>query len=197
MAGLISFSVAVKNTTFLRKVHTIQGHFAQGNGRMRLAHQRSVDWLTNQTIRNLEGSATKRAPDTRHARLATVLRDPSISSANASGFKFIIDERMRAADARVAAYYRTIEGGPGSEYGRWWWVRETAGNPFGLFFFGPGGTRGQQGRGSRSVRFPQVHIVTPQPAYHYIQRAIDEFESQKKYREFAIEELRRGRIPVH
>ncbi len=191
--------IAVSDEKLVAQIRDARGRYISAQKRLREAHQKAVTELTNATIRNLTERATKRTPDTRagHPRLASVLSNPSVSKVYADGFDFLIDSRVKAISARAWKYYRVIEGGPGTEVARWWWVNKTQTTPFGLLFFGPGGPGGQQGRGSWvNAKFPRVHITTPQPEYFYIQSAIDEFIRRNRARELVVETLHDAGISV-
>jgi hypothetical protein len=168
----------------------------RGDEAMTLAHQRSVTWLGERAAANLT-DRRRRARDPRNTPgLAEILTDPSVSRVTAHGFDYLIPSKVAALSNRTAAYYRVIEGRPGNAIGSMYWVLETAYQPFGLFFFGPSGVGGQAAVGSRTKRFPQIHIKNPVLAYHYIFNAGQSFIKGNLYYRFAFEELRRAGIPV-
>lgn len=192
------YGLRVRDTEFKPKVRDGLNRFVKGYGAVRRANQRAVTELANAAARNLAQRARRRMPDTRNQPgLAQVLTDPSLNKVTMDGFEFLIDSRLKSASERAWRYYRVIEGGPGSEVARYYWVTRTGfhHNQFRLLFFGPGGFGHQQARGSwTNPRFPVVRITHPVPAYHYIEDAITDFRRNDRYREIVLEEL--GRVGV-
>lgn len=178
---------SVRRTQYEQYVRNLQtGWFEKGNQAVREAGEASVTWLGNAAAGRLEDQI-KRAPDPRHKRLADILRDPSVSSATVGGFQFLIAERVRELDRKVAAYYRAVE------YGSDYWVRRTARRKLSLGFVGfpeqaTGDTPPVQA-GYAPAGFGLVRIRNPIPAYHYITGAVDDFKRDYMFAKFLVAAL--------
>lgn len=198
MASGAIFAMRAVDKGFARQVRNLLGHFQEGNQAIKRVNEYSIGWLNAKAVENLHQRATRRAKDPRHGRLAGLIVDPSVSSANVDGFKWLIDAQMESADARVAAYARALD--QGSDY----WVRRTSGrggSGLRLAFGTPEApeppTRGVSGEtGFAPGPFGRVAITKPVPAYHWAQDPINTFRQQGIWVRQAKKELRALGLPV-
>jgi hypothetical protein len=182
MNTMIGFRVV--DTGLNLKVRDLRGRFASGNQASKRANQRSVEWLGEYASQYL-ATRVVRDVDTRTKRtLEEVVRDPAASRVGIDGFDFLVDANVRRLAARVERYYRVIEGRPGNPIGSSYWV----GRRLRMAWSGGNDAPFQAGRFSRKGE--TVLFKRPIPAYHYVERARNQFERRDIWRGFMAQELR-------
>lgn len=179
------FTFRAKDEGLSGSVRDLKGRFVSGNQAMLRANEASLKFLKAAASKDLDDKI-RRHPDARNRkRLADVITDDSVHSANVDGFNFMIAERVKAVDERAAAYYRAVE------FGSNYWPE--SGRYIGLVFYPgspvkPSGAVGTQAAFA-DRRGARVLITHPVPAYGYLKNAVRDFNDRGLYREYARKEL--------